>query len=338
MQSDWCCLAEHGRKEGQYRKPLQYYGLIAGCGLVAGLLRTDGGKSEGRLWMRFFHSIFSTRIAGAIFALLFAAASAGAQSTAANPSQAPAAGSREADNEWLAKTAKMYFSSARAGLAGFNCDIRPDWNGLFASANKGAGSLASNPTLAALKKVKVKMHARLRGGSTIEWEAEADDGAPASDATNAAVEAMHQTVQQILEGFLQFWGPFMEVTVVPAKADGLEITHSATQHTIHAKQGTTELTEIFNSNLALEHFDVMLAGASIKLSPTFEPTPQGLLVKSFAAEIMPAGATAGQTQKMQAQVDYQTVNGQTIPGQLNMSVAGMGNFNFAFDGCSTEGK
>ena len=96
----------------------------------------------------------------------------------------------------------------------------------------------------------------------------------------------------MLEGFLQFWSPFMEVTVVPPKADGLEITHGPTSHTIHAKQGSTELTEIFNSNLVLEHFNVTLAGTSIKFSPTFEPTPQGLLVKTFAAEIMPAGSDA----------------------------------------------
>jgi hypothetical protein len=153
---------------------------------------------------------------------------------------------------------------------------------------------------------------------------------------NTTIDNLHQTVQQILEGFMQFWSPFMEVTVVPQKADGLEITHSATSHTIYTKQGTTELTEIFNKDLVLEHFNLMLAGSSIKLTPTFEPTPQGMLVKSFAAEILPAGATPQQTQKMQVRVDYQTVNSQTIPGQLNMDISGTGNFNFAFDGCSTN--
>ena len=151
---------------------------------------------------------------------------------------------------------------------------------------------------------------------------------------NATMDKLHQTVQQILEGFMQFWGPFMEVTVVPQKADGLEITHTATVHTIYTRQGATELTEIFNKDLVLEHFNLMLGGTSIKLSPTFEPTPQGMLVKTFTAEIEPAGAQ--QTQKMMARVDYQTVNSQTIPGQLNMEISGTGSFNFAFDGCSIE--
>ena len=128
----------------------------------------------------------------------------------------------------------------------------------------------------------------------------------------------------------------MEVTIVPPKADGLEITHGPTSHTIHAKEGLTELTEIFNSNLVLEHFNVTLSGTSIKMAPTFEPTPQGLLVKTFSTEIIPAGASPDQSQKMQVRLEYQTVDNQTIPGQLNMEIVGTGNFNFAFDGCSTE--
>jgi hypothetical protein len=280
--------------------------------------------------------------------LLMAITAAIAQSPATNPAQTPTpaarpqsatgpqAGPANPENDWLAKTSKLYFSSAKAGLAGFNCEIHPDWHALFVSANKGAEAPGSEVYLAQLKKVKVRMHARMQGGSTIEWVADASDGnAPSSDA-NGVMENMHQTVQQILEGFLQFWSPFMEVTVVPPKADGLEISHGPTSHTIHAKQGTTELTEIFNNSLVLEHFNVTLAGTSIKLAPTFESTPQGLLVRGFSTEIVPAGATPEKTQKMQVRVDYQMVNNQTIPGQLNMEIVGTGNFNFGFDGCSTE--
>ena len=128
----------------------------------------------------------------------------------------------------------------------------------------------------------------------------------------------------------------MESPTYSEVVPGLEIAHTPTAHTIHAKQGTTELTEIFNNDLVLEHFDVQLGGTSIKLSPSFEPTPQGLRVKTFAAEILPAGAAPTQTQKMLARVDYQTVNDQAIPGQLSIDVSGTGSFNFTFDGCSTE--
>jgi hypothetical protein len=252
--------------------------------------------------------------------------------------QAPAAptGARPAEDEWLAKAAKIYFSSAKAGLMGFDCDVHPDWRALYAAANKGKDVAPNDAYLAQLKNVKVKMHARMQGGSTIEWlEESAGGGQPTSGDMTATTDNLHQTVQQILEGFMQFWSPFMEVTVVPKKADGLEITHGPAVHTIYTRQGTTELTEIFNKDLVLEHFNLMLSGTSIKLSPTFQATPQGMLVKTFAAEIQPAD-TERQPQKMIARVDYQTVNSQTIPGQLNMEISGAGSFNFEFDGCSTN--
>ena len=237
---------------------------------------------------------------------------------------------------WLEKTAGIYFSSRKEGLAGFDCEVHPDWHALFVSANHGKEISEGNPSLEALQKVKVRMHARMLGGSTIEWVADTDPSASDNDPTSTMLENMHMTVQQMLEGFLQFWSPFMEVTVVPSKTNGLEITHTPTAHTIHAKQGATELTETFNSNLVLEHFDVMLSGTSIEFAPTFEPTPQGMLVKAFEADIHPAGATPEQTQKMLVHIEYQKVNNLTIPGQLNMEIAGTGNFNFGFDGCTVE--
>ena len=272
------------------------------------------------------------------FAGLLLAATCQAQNSAPEPSQpsTPDAAQKSADSEWLSKTAKVYFSSAKAGLAGFNCDVHPDWKALFASAAKSGDVQANDAYVEQLKKVQVKMHARMQDGSTIEWVASSPEGQGANGNSDAMIETLHQTVQQILEGFMQFWSPFMEVSVVPQKTEGIEISHTPTSHTIHAKQGTTELTEVFNNDLVLEHFDVQLAGTSIKLSPSFESTPQGLRVKTFAAEILPAGATPAQSQKMMARVDYQTVNQQAIPGQLSIDVTGTGNFSFTFDGCTTE--
>ena len=119
----------------------------------------------------------SIRRACATVALFVAVVPLVAQSTTGNPGQttAPASRSQAApepanpENEWLAKTSKLYFSSAKAGLAGFNCEIHPDWHALFVSANKGAEAPGTEPYVAQLKKVKVRMHARMQGGSTLEW-------------------------------------------------------------------------------------------------------------------------------------------------------------------------
>jgi hypothetical protein len=242
------------------------------------------------------------------------------------------------ENEWLAKTAKLYYSSAKAGLAGFDCQIHPDWHTLFASAGNGQAVADDDPRIALLKSVKITMHARMKGGSTIEWVADSDPDKPLDQSSTEMLDAMHRSIEETLEGFLQFWSPFMEVSVVPDSGEGLEITHTPTVHTIRASQSGTELTEVFSSKLVLEQFNVNMNGTSIKFLPIYTATPQGLLVNAFEAHILPAGATAGQEQAMKIDIEYQPVDGLTIPARLKMNVVGTGQFDYAFDGCATNPK
>ncbi|HEV2484031.1 MAG TPA: hypothetical protein VGT08_00720 [Terracidiphilus sp.] len=259
-----------------------------------------------------------------------------ASGQAAPPAQPAAKPSPE--NDWLARTSKLYYSSAKAGLTGFDCDVHPDWHTLFISANKGATVDEGDARLALLKTVKITMHARMKGGSTIDWLAVSSPDMPIDQHSTDMLEGMHQSVQQTLEGFLQFWSPFMDGSVVPDSAEGLEITHTATVHTIHAAQAGTELTEIFDNNRVLEQFNVVMSGTSIKFSPSYTPTAQGLLVNRFVAQILPTGAAPEHAQEMKVGIEYQTVDDLIIPGSLNMEVVGTGVFNFTFDGCTTNSK
>ena len=129
----------------------------------------------------------------------------------ADPSSATAAAQPARTNpenkEWLAKTAKLYSSSARAGLTGFDCTIHPDWRALFASASDGDAVAENDPRILLLNGVKITMHARMKGGSAIEWLANSSADKPLDQNSTDLLDAMHRTVEQTLEGFLQFWGP-----------------------------------------------------------------------------------------------------------------------------------
>jgi hypothetical protein len=293
---------------------------------------------------------FSTPLPILIGAIIFVACSATsaqdpAASQAAKKSVDPASANAAAqpartnlDKEWLAKTAKLYYSSAKAGLTGFDCSIRPDWHMLVASSSNGVAVAEDDPRVVLLNSVKITMHARMKGGSTIEWVADSSPDKPLEQDSTDLLDAMHRTVEQTLEGFLQFWGPFIEASVVPDSVEGLEITHTPTVHTIHAKQGGTELTEVFSGDMVLEQFNVNMSGTSIKFSPAYMPTPQGLLVHGFEAHILLAGAPPDQEQAMKVGIEYQPVDGLTIPLRLNMDVAGTGVLNYAFDGCTANPK
>jgi hypothetical protein len=257
-----------------------------------------------------------------------------APSPSDHPLAEPPASKSNPDNGWLARTSKLYYSSSKAGLTGFDCEAHPDWQALIASATRGDPLPADDPRMILLKSVKVAIHAHMRGGSTIDWT-DANENNPLDQHSIDTLDGLHRTVEQMLEGFLQFWTPFIEDSVVPDSADGLDITHTPTVHTIHAHQGDTELTEVFSTDLILEQFNVNMSGTSIKFAPTYKPTPKGLLVSGFRAHVLPAGTPADQAQDMNVDIDYQTINGFPIPDKLSMDVIGTGKFNFTLDGCAT---
>jgi hypothetical protein len=281
--------------------------------------------------------------------LAAAPSSARAQAAPASPAQTAAqpgpstqssASAPGPDDAWLQKTGSLYYSSAKSGLGGFDCAVHPDWRTLFLTANQGSAQestvAADDARVLLLKTVNINLHAHMKGGSTLDWNQNQDPGKPLDDDSTALLSKMHQATEQTLEGFLQFWTPFIDGSVVPESADGLAITHTGTLHTIHAQQGATALTETFSSDLLLQHFDVDMNGISIKFQPAYKSTDQGLLVKSFQAHVQPAGVPADQAQEMHVDIEYQNLDGFPIPSRLNMDVTNTGDFNFVLDGCTVS--
>lgn len=247
-----------------------------------------------------------------------------------------AAADSSADDAWLKKTGGLYYSSTRAGLSGFDCAVHPDWRALFMTSSPGAEVSDDDAHVMLLKSVKINLHAHMQGGSTLDWNPQPDPDKPLDEASNQMLARMHEATEQTIEGFLQFWTPFIDGSAVPNSSEGLTITHTGALHTIHAEQGDMAMTEIFSNDLLLEHFDVDMKSVSIKFQPAYEPTGQGLLVKSFQAHVQPAGGTPDQAQDMHVDIEYQTLDGFPIPSRLNMDVANSGTFNFVFDGCTVS--
>jgi hypothetical protein len=254
-----------------------------------------------------------------------------AQAGPVAPTPAPAS-----DDAWLRKAGSLYYSSEKAGLGGFDCAVHPDWRTLFASAKSGSPVDANDARILLLESVKINLHAHLKGNSTLEWTAEQSDGQALDENSTTLLKKMREVTEQTLEGFLQFWTPFVDGSVVPASAEGLTITHTGSVNTIHAQDSETALTETFSNDMLLQHFDVDMNGISIKFQPDYKPTGQGLLVKSFQAHVQPAGVPPEEAQEMRVDIEYQTLEGFPIPSHLQMDVANTGKFNFVLDGCTVS--
>lgn len=247
---------------------------------------------------------------------------------------APAVNS-PANQEFLISAAKLYYSSAKAGLNSFQCSVHPDWHALFVAAAKGADVAPDDPKVVLLNSVTIVLHAQMKGGSTMDWNPPTP-AQPLDADSVALLDRMHQASNQTLQGFLQFWTPFVDGSVIPDPSEAVDIAATDKGHIIHADQGPTSLTEVFDTGNVLKEFNVVMSGAKINFSPAYKPTDKGLLVNGFQAKILPPGADADKAQLMNVAIDYQDVGGFPIPSSIQMDVIGTGKLNFILDQCKVN--
>jgi hypothetical protein len=256
------------------------------------------------------------------------------------PPSAASTAQADPNAAFLAKAKSLYYSTTKAGLTGFDCSVRPDWANIFKIIEKSSAATAGDQAadekhVALLKAVKITLHARLTGpGSGLDWKP--DTTALPDQESLELLDHMHQATGQNLQGFLQFWTPLVNGSVIPDSSAGIEVTKTATGHTIHAMDGSTSLTEVLDAGNVLKQFKVEMTGAKISFEPGYTATPNGLLVSSFAARIQAPGATPAQEQKMNVKVEYQTVKGLLIPHTLSMEQVGSGVVAFTFEGCTVN--
>ena len=245
---------------------------------------------------------------------------------------APVPAAPDPNADFLAKASQLYYSSAKAGLRGFDCRIHPDWRTALLSEQPKTAVTLNSPEVQLLKSVTITLHGRLTGGSTIDWNPP-PAAEPLTPQSQDLLDHMHQGVERSLTGFMQFWAPFVDGSVIPATSQGIEITHSETGHTIHADQEGVSLTEILGKDLVIQQFNVVTGDAKINFSPRYKSTAQGLLASGFNANMQGPSEAADQAQHMQVEVEYQTVSGFPIPARIVMEVAGGEKFDFALDEC-----
>ena len=256
--------------------------------------------------------------------------SAVALATAQNPSSSP---STMTNNEWLTQAATQYYSSSKAGLKGFDCALQPDWHALYSSKGGGQVSASDVTAVTLLNSVKTSLHARMDSGSIVDWNPPAQE----FDATQTALlNQMHDALNQMVQGFMQFWSPFIENQVVPDSADGLDMTVTPDGgRQIHVATSQVEVTEIFDSGSVLRQYNVTMSGTKILLTPTYSPSNHGLLISHFHAVIQPMNDPQ-KVQEMNVEVGYQWIDGFPIPARLVMDVTGVAGLSIAFENCTVQ--
>ena len=263
-------------------------------------------------------------------AVLAVAWSVAALAAAQNP---PSSQASNANDEWLAQTAKLCYSSSKAGLKGFDCALHTDWHALYATLNGGTLTSEDAQRVATLNSVSLTLHGRMKGGSTMDWSPPAQQFS--TDQTTL-LNQMHDAMNQTLMGFMQFWTPFVESSVVPDNSSGLEMTATGDGgEKIHLAQTDLELSETFDGGRILRQYNIVMSGTKVDVTPTYSPSDHGLVITHFHALIQPPD-NPQKTQEMNVELAYQWLEGFPIPARLDMEVTGVATLHVTLDGCTVQ--
>ena len=270
---------------------------------------------------------------------LFCAIGHAQSSSPAGP--APQASPASLHDTLLAKATGLYYSTARAGLRNFDCQVHPDWARMMKSARKGAALPDDDPKLALLKTVTIALHADLKGDSSMDWKLPDHPQKPVDESQTAMVNQVHHGVEQTLGGWLKMWSPLVNGSIVETLGEETSnVSEDASGYTLRQKDRQELVTEIFDWGLVLKEFDVVSATTSnVNLRPGYQTTPQGLLPTTFAAEIRDPGASSqSPAQKMNVDMDYQQVSGVQIPSRITIVMPDIVEMDFKLDGCTVNSR
>ena len=223
----------------------------------------------------------------------------------------------------LAKATNLYYSTARAGLRSFDCQVHPDWARMMKSARKGDALPDDDPRLPLLNTVTITLHADLKGSSSLDWLLPAHPLKPIDETQAAMLNQVHNGIEQSLGGVLKMWAPLVNGSVAESLGEeSADISQDANGYTLRSKDRNESVTEVFDRELVLKEFDVEGAATSnVKLKPVYQTTPQGLLPASFAAETREPGEPAqGSAQQMEVSLEYQPVSGLQIPSRITLAM------------------
>lgn len=237
----------------------------------------------------------------------------------------------------LARATGLYYSAAKAGLKGFDCQVHPDWMVTMSSARNGNAVAADDPNLALLNAVRITLHARLSGGSNLDWQAPTETGKTAEPSAAAMLEQTHRGMEQVWVGLLKLWIPLVDGSIAESLGEeDVEIVKTESGYTLRSKDNAYGLTEEFDNDLTLRRFITADSGSTVNLEPAFQHTGQGLLLSSFAAHIEPAGAQPRASQEMRVNLEYKSISNILIPSRLTMEMPGLVRMDFKLDGCKVN--
>ena len=208
----------------------------------------------------------------------------------------------------LLKARQIYYVLQNQGMKSFQCTIQPDW-AKFAKFMTQNGTVVDQAKIALITPVAFTAVVDEQGNAT------ATPFLASGGSVDPTVDQMVSGAKQVIEGFFKSWGSVV-FTGIFAPSDDQNLTMVAQPDGIHFSQKTGEANVdiVLNRDSLLTSMKVTTTSSIIVMNPKYSKTDKGLLMSSLNSDINNG------TQKVNFEVQYQTVEGFQLPGKVSYQV------------------
>jgi hypothetical protein len=209
----------------------------------------------------------------------------------------------------LLKARQIYYVLQNQGLKSFQCAIQPDWT-------KFAKYMTQNSVSVDDAKIALVSPVAFTGAVDEQGNGTATPILPAAGIIDPSVDQMVGGAKNIIEGFFKSWGSVV-VTGIFAPSDDANLAFSEQPDGYHFSQktGDANVDLVMTKDSLLTSLKVSTTSSVIVMKPKYSTTDKGLLLASLNSDINNG------TQKVNFEVQYQTVEGFQLPEKVSYQVS-----------------
>jgi len=218
-------------------------------------------------------------------------------------------------NEIISRAAQAYYSLKSDGLTEFHCQAEPDWDSMLKTMKPPPTDPDQLTPL--LKQLRFEVAVGPDGGAIVSHHS---DAAPPSQQMAERLRRVTGGVDQVLTGFFQVWAPFPFGTFFPASGQPTQIEEAGEQYRLTQKQGDADSAVVLTRDFEVTEISVITPKLAATLHPHFTRSEKGYLLNAVYATYKVEANQSNLTMK----VEYQNVEGFTLPETLSASVVAQG--------------
>jgi hypothetical protein len=207
----------------------------------------------------------------------------------------------------LAHGRTLYYSLAKRGIAGGQCQVRPDWEVVLGFSRNAQNAWR----FAVLDQLRMTLAVTNGGAATVVG---ADPGAAQHPQDANGVSQIFQGLNQALGGFFDTWSVFMISSPLPGVATSTAVSSTAGGYLLRYKDDGSDIETTLRPNGEISKLVVKAATFDSTIQPLFAHASGGLVLTGYQADYIP---TVGKgVVHLTEHVDYQTANGLQFPALI----------------------